>query len=197
MLQKNARRQPFGGLETYDSSSTFHFYVSRCRPGSKRREKKEREKKRRQLIPRRTGVVAERVEAFGEKVATQTVRLAAVWCGRLIASCIYEFTTGVSFWVHAVTEDGKRGGGGGGESGSQAGGSSRSELLLPSSELHHACFSSLCFFSNLALKRFHHIHQCHFFGPHRSWSCNENWLPCWKTKFNAHKRLLSVPPTCS
>ena len=119
MLYKNAHRQPFGGLKTYNSSSTLHFYVSRCRPGSRRREKgkKKKEKKKQTTTTNsaeRTGVVAERVEAFGEKVATQTVRLAAVWCGRLIASCIYEFTTGVSFWVHAVTEDGNRGGGGGG-----------------------------------------------------------------------------------
>lgn len=95
---ETARRQRFGGLKRTNSSRTFHF-TSRFR-----RLEGERKKA---LIPQGTGVVVERVEASGKvpQPESQTVRLAAAWYGRLIPSCIYSFTTGVSLWAHAVTEN--------------------------------------------------------------------------------------------
>lgn len=98
-------REQFGGLQRAAARALFTFA---CRGFT---EEERIRKKLQRLIPRRTGVVGEHMEAFGKVVsATQTVRLPAMWYGRLIPSCIYEFTTGVSVWAHAVTENCERGG---------------------------------------------------------------------------------------
>lgn len=48
-----------------------------------------------------TGVVAEHVEASGQVPQSEWMRRRRY--SRLIPSCIYSFTTGVSLWPHAVT----------------------------------------------------------------------------------------------
>lgn len=57
--------------------------------------------KRGAVIPQGTGVVAEHVEASGQ--VPQSERRQRRRYSRLIPSCIYSFTTGVSLWAHAVT----------------------------------------------------------------------------------------------